>query len=73
MGSDSSRKQPCSEYLPDSPEQIVESMERLGPLRDKLYGALQDAIARVNQGQQESSRPPIGASRDDPKDDDLLR
>jgi hypothetical protein len=40
-------------FLPDSPEQIAESMERLGPLRGQLYEVFQEAIGRVNKGQQE--------------------
>jgi len=73
MESESSREQPRSEYLPDSPEQIEESMERLGPLRDQLDGAFHDAIARVNQNRQELNQPAIGTTKDDPKDDDLPR
>jgi len=46
-------------FLPDSPEQIDESMKRLGPLRDQLYEAFQAAIARVNKGEQESNQPAI--------------
>ena len=46
-------------FLPDSPEQIAESMERLGPLRDQLYEVFQEAIDRVNKGQQESNQPAI--------------
>jgi len=77
--SSGSRKQQETEvktdvrFLPDSLEQIGESMERLGPLRDKLYGAFHDAIARVNQNRQELNQPAIGTTKDDPKDDDLLR
>lgn len=73
MGFDSSREQPRSKYMPDSPERIVESMERLGPLRDKLHGAFQDAVARVNQGRHELNQPASGTTKGDPKDDDLLR
>ena len=49
----------CLRFLPDSAEQITESMERLGPLWDQLCEAFQAAIARVNKGLQESDRPAI--------------
>ena len=32
-----------------SPDQITESMEMLGPLRDQLYRAFEEAITRVNK------------------------
>jgi hypothetical protein len=51
------------EFLPDSPEQIIDSMKRLGPLRDQLYEVFQEAIGRVNTGQQESDRPAINEIR----------
>ena len=51
------------QFLCDSSEQIAESMERLGPLRDQLYEAFQVAIARVNKGQQKSDRPTIDETR----------
>jgi len=47
------------QFLPDSTEQIEKSMERLGPLRDQLYEVFQEAIDRVNKGQQESNQPAI--------------
>ena len=57
------------EFLPDSSAQIKRSMERLGPLRDHLYEVFQEAIARVNKGQQESDRPAIDETRKgDPED-----
>jgi len=37
------------QFLPDSPEQIAESMERLGPLSDQLYEGLREAIDRSRQ------------------------
>jgi hypothetical protein len=62
------------QFLPDSTEQIEESMERLGPLRDQLYEALQEAIDRVNKGQQESDRLAINETREvDSEDDALLK
>ncbi len=39
------------EFLPDSPEQITESMNGMWVLRDKLHSALQAAIARANRSQ----------------------
>ena len=42
--------------LSDNPEQVQESMERLGSLRDQLCEIFQAAIARVHNGQQESDR-----------------
>ena len=60
-------------FLSDSLEQIGESMERLGPLRDKLYEAFQEAIAKVNQAGQELSQPAIGTRKGDSEDGVLLR
>jgi len=37
------------QFLADSYEQIQESMEGLGPLRDQLYRALREAIDRAKQ------------------------
>lgn len=54
------------QFLPDSPEQIAESMKRLGPVRGQLHEALREAIDKVNNGQKESDQPAIG---DDSKDD----
>lgn len=45
------------EFLFDGPEQIAESMKKLGPLRDELYEVFREAIDRVNKGQSESDRP----------------
>ena len=61
------------QFLPDSPEHIQESMERLGPLRDKLYGAFQDAIGRARRGRIKSGQAPLRSTEADPKDDDLPR
>ena len=44
-------------FLPDSPGQIAASMERLGPVRDQLYRAFEEAVARVNEGQQMREQP----------------
>ena len=55
---------PFLEFLPDSPEQIAESMERLGPLRDQLLGAFQEAIDRVNKGRQGTEQPAIDETRE---------
>lgn len=41
-------------FLPDSAEQIEDSMKKLGPLRDQLYEAFREAIARAKRNQQES-------------------
>jgi hypothetical protein len=46
-----------SKYLPDSPEQITESMKGLGPPWNQLCEAFQAATARVNKGHQEADRP----------------
>lgn len=45
------------QFLPDSSEQIEESMESLGSLWNQLHIAFQEAIDRVNKGQQESNQP----------------
>ena len=73
MGSDSSREQPHPEYFPDNPEQIEESVKRLGPPRVKVDGAFLDAIARVNQGRKESNQPPMRTRKCDSEDDVLPR
>ena len=53
MHSRSTCEEPRSEYAADSAEHIAESIKRFGPLRDQLYRVLQEAIDRVNKGQQE--------------------
>ncbi|MCK4354698.1 MAG: hypothetical protein KAW83_05535, partial [Dehalococcoidia bacterium] len=58
------------QFLPDSPEQIAESMERLGPLRDQLCEVFQAAIDRVNKGQQESDRLAIDETRKGDSEDE---
>ena len=63
MGFSTKDKGHLIEILPDSAEQIAESMERLGPLRDQLHAAFQEAIARVNKDQQESEQPAIDETR----------
>jgi len=37
------------EFLPDSSEQVEESMDRLGLLREQLYEVLREAIDRAKQ------------------------
>lgn len=36
-------------FLPDSPEQTVESIKRLGPLSDQLCEGSREAINRIKQ------------------------
>jgi hypothetical protein len=59
-------------FLCDSPEQVEESMERLGPLRDKLHEAFQEAIVRVHKGQRESARSVIDETGKDDLKGDIL-
>ena len=53
------------QFLSDSPEQIEESMKRLGALRDQLYEACRKAIVRVNKVRQESDQSAIGHDSED--------
>jgi len=74
MQSRSACKQPRLEYMADSAEQIAESMESLGPLRDQLYEIFREAIDRVNKGQQESDQLAINETREvDPEDEAPLK
>lgn len=59
-------------FLPDSAEQIEESVKRLGPLWDQLCEAFQAAIARINKGQQKSDRPAIDETRKGDSEDEVL-
>ena len=61
------------QFLPDSPEQIAESIDRTG-LRDKLNEVFQAAIARAKENQQEPAQPAIDETRKgDLKDDAPLK
>ncbi len=44
------------QFLRDSPEQIEESMERLGPLRGQLYEVFQEAIDRAERASKYDNR-----------------
>jgi hypothetical protein len=41
-------------FLADNAEQIEDSMKKLGPLRDQLYEAFREVIARAKRNQHES-------------------
>ena len=47
------------QFLPDSSEQIAESIKRLGPLQDQLCEVFRAAIARAKESQQEPVQPAI--------------
>lgn len=48
----------CLEFLPDSPEQIVHSIEMVG-LQANIDQAFQTAIAKLKEHPQRSSEPPL--------------
>ena len=57
-------------FLPDSAEQITESMKRLGSPWGQLCEAFQVTIARVNKNPQESDGPPIDETKKGDLEDD---
>ena len=59
-------------FLPDSLEQIEESMERLKPLSNQLYEAFKEAIARVNRCQQGVDQPAMGETGQRDSEDEVL-
>jgi len=74
MGSSEKVERSLTRFFPDSAEQIARSMEMLG-LQDKLHEAFRAAIARARarQGRKQSTQLPVGTTKDDPNDGNLLR